>query len=191
MSDPQLWSWRPSGEPHTHRVDLSVPVALEEIGWHQTMRPVKVEMQSEMLKRVPVDVVSIRISDSKIRTFGFTFPEVAKGLDLQRQNSKQDPDAKQNFTPSNATQARVHGLDAARFKRESKATSTRIKPPGDIIKLQDRLFYLLQPSLETMFSEGSLRFPLQPFSFQFEGIAFLYPRYAAILADEMGLGKTM
>ena len=35
------------------------------------------------------------------------------------------------------------------------------------------------------------RFPFQPFPYQFEGVAFLYPRYAAILADEMGLGKTM
>jgi SNF2 family DNA or RNA helicase len=33
--------------------------------------------------------------------------------------------------------------------------------------------------------------PFQPFPFQFEGVAFLYPRHAAILADEMGLGKSM
>ena len=32
---------------------------------------------------------------------------------------------------------------------------------------------------------------LSPFPFQFEGVAFLYPRHAAVLADEMGLGKTM
>ena len=68
---------------------------------------------------------------------------------------------------------------------------TRIKPPGDVIKLADRLHYLLQPSLESLLAEGSLAFPFRPFPFQFEGIAFLYPRQAAILADEMGLGKTM
>ena len=33
--------------------------------------------------------------------------------------------------------------------------------------------------------------PFPPFPFQFDGIAFLYPRHAVILADEMGLGKTM
>ena len=69
--------------------------------------------------------------------------------------------------------------------------STRIKPPGDVVKLEDRLHYLLQPSLESLLAERSLTFPFQPFPFQFEGIAFLYPRQAAILADEMGLGKTM
>ena len=68
---------------------------------------------------------------------------------------------------------------------------TRIKPPSDVIKLVDRLQYVLQPSLESLLAEGSLTFPFRPFPFQFEGAAFLYPRQAAILADEMGLGKTM
>ncbi len=68
---------------------------------------------------------------------------------------------------------------------------TRIKPPGDVIKLSDRLQYLLQPSLESLLAEGSLGLPCRPFPFQFEGIAFLYPRQAVVLADEMGLGKTM
>jgi SNF2 family DNA or RNA helicase len=40
-------------------------------------------------------------------------------------------------------------------------------------------------------SEGDLTFPCRPYPYQFEGMAFLYPRHAAILADEMGLGKTM
>ena len=51
--------------------------------------------------------------------------------------------------------------------------------------------YLLQPPLESLLAERSLRFPFRPFHYQGEGIAFLYPRQAAILADEMGLGKTM
>jgi SNF2 family DNA or RNA helicase len=70
-------------------------------------------------------------------------------------------------------------------------TATRIQPPRDIIKLEDRLYYALQPSLETIMAAPSLHVPFQPFHYQLEGVAFLYPRYAAILADEMGLGKTM
>src|SRR3989304_1731811 len=66
-----------------------------------------------------------------------------------------------------------------------------MQPPGDVIKLEDRLHYLLQPSLESLLSEGALGFPCRPYPYQFEGMAFLYPRHAAILADEMGLGKTM
>ncbi len=68
---------------------------------------------------------------------------------------------------------------------------TRIRPPRDLIKLEDRLRFLLQPPLETLLSAGELHFPSQPFSFQLDGIAFLYPRRNAVLADEMGLGKTM
>ena len=68
---------------------------------------------------------------------------------------------------------------------------TRIRPPADVIKLEDRLQYILQPSLESLLAERSLAMPFAPFPFQFEGVAFLYPRQAAVLADEMGLGKTM
>ncbi len=68
---------------------------------------------------------------------------------------------------------------------------TRIRPPGDLVKLEDRLYYLLQPPLELLAQTSHLSFPFNPFPYQFEGIAFLFPRAAAILADEMGLGKTM
>ena len=74
---------------------------------------------------------------------------------------------------------------------DSERTRTRIKPPGDVIKLQDRLFYLLQPPLENLLGGKTMEFPFEPFNFQYAGIAFLFPRHSAILADEMGLGKTM
>ena len=68
---------------------------------------------------------------------------------------------------------------------------TRIRPPRDLVRLEDRLRLLLQPPLESLLSVESLKFSFQPFSFQLDGIAFLYPRHRAVLADEMGLGKTM
>jgi SNF2 family DNA or RNA helicase len=74
---------------------------------------------------------------------------------------------------------------------QSASSRTRFRPPKDIVKLQDRLYYLLQPPLESLASSGQLDFPFQPFAYQYQGVAFLYPRYAAVLADEMGLGKTM
>ena len=69
--------------------------------------------------------------------------------------------------------------------------STRIRPPRDVIRLEDRLHYLLQPSLQQVFASRSLSCPFRPFGYQFEGVAFLYAREMAMLADEMGLGKTM
>lgn len=68
---------------------------------------------------------------------------------------------------------------------------TRMRPPSDLVKLEDRLYYLLQPPLETWLASAALEMPFPPFHYQLEGVAFLYPRAAAILADEMGLGKTM
>jgi hypothetical protein len=68
---------------------------------------------------------------------------------------------------------------------------TRIRPPRDVVKLEDRLRFLLQPPLESLLSAESLRFAHRPFPYQLDGIAFLYPRHQAVLADEMGLGKTM
>jgi SNF2 family DNA or RNA helicase len=70
-------------------------------------------------------------------------------------------------------------------------TRTRLQPPGDVIKLSDRLFYVLQPPLEHLFAGNTMEFPFKPFNFQYAGVAFLFPRHSAILADEMGLGKTM
>jgi SNF2 family DNA or RNA helicase len=68
---------------------------------------------------------------------------------------------------------------------------TRVRPPRDVVKLEDRLRLLLEPPLESLMAAESLRFPFRPFAFQWDGIAFLLPRYEAVLADEMGLGKTM
>ena len=76
-------------------------------------------------------------------------------------------------------------------KRYTSLERHRIKPPNEVVKLQDRLYYLLQPPLDSLVGSGQLNFPFDPFPYQLDGIAFLFPRYAAVLADEMGLGKTM
>ncbi|MEO1997746.1 MAG: SNF2-related protein, partial [Planctomycetaceae bacterium] len=68
---------------------------------------------------------------------------------------------------------------------------TRLIPPPGAVSLQDRLFYLLQPPLETWLAGQELIMPFEPFPYQYEGIAWLFARHSALLADEMGLGKTM
>lgn len=68
---------------------------------------------------------------------------------------------------------------------------TRVRPPADALSLQDRLFYLLQPPLESWLRGQELIMPFEPFPYQYEGIAWLFAQKSALLADEMGLGKTM
>lgn len=89
------------------------------------------------------------------------------------------------------SQPATRGQTIPDLPRSSVRRHTWIKPPADVIRLEDRLQYVLQPSLETALSLNQLRFPNEPFSYQLDGIAFLFPRHSAILADEMGLGKTM
>ena len=132
----------------------------------------------------PPRAISIPIISPAIRTRSFVFPQ----NDGDRPDFRGDcPDfraAKMGLSPSSLT-AQKTGHSPLTLK------PTRIKPPGDVIKLEDRLNYLLQPSLESLLVERALTFPFRPFPYQFEGAAFLFPRHAAILADEMGLGKTM
>src|SRR5262245_18948534 len=116
--------------------------------------------------------ISLKFASQPARTFSFKFPE----------STVTTPPAARPIPPS---------LPPSVSPSPVAKPSTRIKPPGDIVKLEDRLYYLLQPPLESLLLSDALHFPFEPFSYQYQGVAFLYPRYSAILADEMGLGKTM
>ena len=74
---------------------------------------------------------------------------------------------------------------------ESPDNPTRVKVPDDVVKVEDRLGYILQPPIETWLGRRLLETPFEPFNYQKQGVAFLYGARFAILADEMGLGKTM
>jgi SNF2 family DNA or RNA helicase len=126
------------------------------------------------------DVLSVPLSRLSIKTQSFVFPApTAVAGDL-----RSAPWHGQETMPQ---QPRLPTSDS----RLPARSTTRLRPPGDVVKLKDRLLYVLQPSLETLLSDSSLEFPFLPFRYQFEGVAFLFPRVAAVLADEMGLGKTM
>ena len=118
----------------------------------------------------------IRVSKLTAKATGFLFPE-----------------ANQWTPPKPAGDSNVeHRQKKMREKKRTKpAQRHRFKPPKDVVKLQDRLYYLLQPPLDLLVGSGQLNFPFDPFPYQLDGIAFLFPRHAAVLADEMGLGKTM
>jgi SNF2 family DNA or RNA helicase len=126
------------------------------------------DVVSVPLRLAPPGVASVAIVAPRVKTRHFFFPAGAEVAALL-------PSADKRPTA----------------QAKSKAATTRIRPPGDLIKLEDRLYYALQPSLETIVGSHTLHFPFEPFTYQLEGVAFLYPRYSAILADEMGLGKTM
>ncbi len=126
-----------------------------------------------------IETVSIPIRLPKLVTQarGFQFPDSARWIPPQ--------------TASPDKSARPAAAGESKQKSKPHRKHNRIKPPSDIVKLQDRLYYLLQPPLDLLVGSGQLNFPFDPFPYQLDGMAFLFPRYAGILADEMGLGKTM
>jgi len=87
------------------------------------------------------------------------------------------------------TLARKQG--PAKPSRKASGKRTRIQAPRDVVRMEDRLSYLLQPPLESLLADELVELPFTPFDYQLDGIAFLFPRHHAVLADEMGLGKTM
>ncbi len=128
------------------------------------------------LEKLEPKSLPIRLPKLKPQTTGFLFPEANQWVP-----------PKPPAPPKKATAAEKK----KRREQMKELSRHRIKPPNDVVKLQDRLYYLLQPPLGVLVGSGQLNFPFNPFPYQLDGIAFMFPRYSAILADEMGLGKTM
>jgi SNF2 family DNA or RNA helicase len=169
-------SWRAPLPPEVASVDLRIPVSIADAAWNQALGvPDAPRVHTVRLDSTPPRAISIPIGCPEVRVRSFTFPAPAAGAAAAGGEGKAAPRAE-------------HGGGHNYLLPHGR---TRIKPPGDVIKLEDRLHYILQPSLELLLAERSLTMPFAPFPFQLDGVAFLYPRHAAILADEMGLGKTM
>ncbi len=154
-------------------------------GWQGLLsRQTLPEVQSQSPGKLDIQVVPIKLQAPLPKTIGFSFPESPNFMLPTPKAPTEKPAA---VVPSDDSETEP-GKQRVRLDPERR---TRIAPPKDLIKLEDRLYFVLQPPLETMVASAQLSFPFQPFPYQLEGIAFLFPRETAILADEMGLGKTM
>jgi SNF2 family DNA or RNA helicase len=122
-------------------------------------------------------VPSWKAAWAKVHTVSLTFPEALQFL--PKEEESQDPPFKKR------------PASEADETKKQRPKQTRIKPPDDLLSLEDRLFYILQPPLETLLSGQELVMPFEPFPYQYEGIGWLFSQKSALLADEMGLGKTM
>jgi len=167
------FGWRAPPPPAVSTINLRIEMPPRATGLNPLpARSRAPDVQSVDLRGNAPRVISVEITRPAVRVRSFTFAEPFEApawLDFQ---------AAASSSPDRRPTIRLAG-------------ATRIRPSADVIKLEDRLRYVLEPPLESLLAERSLAFPCRPFPFQFEGIAFLYPRHAAILADEMGLGKTM
>ncbi len=165
-----FWSWVAPPAPEVVPIDVGLRAEVFSTGWNRALaRGPNLGEREIRLAIDPPKVVTIPIRRPPVRVRSFHFPTP---LDTAGRPEVGQMVAVPQFPPG-------------------RTGGTRIAPPADIVKLEDRLHYLLQPPLEALLASHSLGFPRQPFPYQLTGIAFLYPRFAAVLADEMGLGKTM
>lgn len=133
---------------------------------------------------IEVPLVTISLRTRLPKTIGFSFSEVPESVATNETSTTTDLEVEE----SRCRSVRPPSTGA---ESHCKNRQTRIKPPEDLVKLEDRLYFVLQPPLEMLIASSKLEFPFPPFPYQYEGIGFLFPREKAILADEMGLGKTM
>ena len=125
---------------------------------------------------------------ASVETFGLTFPDGIEFIPSQEEAEKEDPAPTEQ---PDILEAIETDFEKPEGGNRPKKKSTRIKPPNDALSLMDRLFYVLQPPLETLLGGQELIMPFEPFPYQYEGIGWLFSQGSALLADEMGLGKTM
>lgn len=171
-------------EPSSSGLPASNVIAFSGIDWNDSLQLPVVAFDGELAapcgnRSDRTGVVSAKFKSRSPRISSFFF-EPQESTPVAEVRS----DAAADSSISSAAEREPKNANAA-------SSRTRLKAPKDVIKLEDRLFFMLQPPLESILSSRTMRFPFKPFDFQYEGIAFLFTRYSAILADEMGLGKTM
>ena len=134
----------------------------------------------------------------KVLTFGIQFPEGEALILKQKADAAKAgtavteslPPPPIEILPDYEPPTVASLVDGVEIEPKKKA-ATKIKPPDDALSIEDRLFYLLQPPLQSWLAGQELIMPFEPFMYQYEGIGWLFSKSSALLADEMGLGKTM
>lgn len=172
-------------EPECLSIDLTAKVDIVSTGFNPALkREPQISVHSIPLATIPEFVPSWKPRRIPIKCIGLKMPE---GIDF-------DPPEEKKETTSDGIELKK--IEPSKEKKkdtdpEKRVTRTRVKAPRDALSLQDRLFYLLQPPLESWLAGQEMIMPFEPFPYQYEGIAWLFARHSALLADEMGLGKTM
>ncbi len=177
------------------REDDRTEVGVESVPVGVTSPEILISGMNSALKRLPsAEAQSLLLLDKigyvpswkpfwpKVKTVGLTFPAGMEFLPVKEE--KEEPKDLVAIAPKKEPVPAADGT-------EPPKKATRIKPPADALSLEDRLFYVLQPPLESWLRGQELIMPFEPFQYQYEGIAWLFAQKCALLADEMGLGKTM
>lgn len=177
-------------------LDLNVQIHAAGINGALQRLPLVKTLQVELLDRKPLNQRWTPLWRSP-KTFCLRFPEGFEFLPPKpsREDKPKTSQVVGEAAPPEVTREELLALlpngEMPQPEAPPPAKQTRIQPPKDALSVEDRLFYLLQPPLETWLKGQELIMPFEPFPYQYEGIAWLFSQKSALLADEMGLGKTM
>lgn len=151
--------------------------------------PERVETTFDLLDSPPAFAIQFQMSRPKV--LGFAFPDAPWTRQWLNGSGPRGADDAQRSEGGVSASARRAVPELSATPENRPIRPARLRPPRDLVRLEDRLYYVLQPPLKTIVQNAKLTFPFTPFHYQMDGIAFLFPRRSAVLADEMGLGKTM
>lgn len=166
--------------PEITRADLKISPRIFMSGFNGALRrPPKFEVEKTSLIDRPGFVPTWKPYFPKVKVFQVAFPAGIEFFAPKKERSESEQPPKKQ-----------RGDERSALDRKPRKP-TKIKPPSDALSLEDRLFYVLQPPLESWLDDQELMLPFEPFPYQYEGIAWMFSQKSALLADEMGLGKTM
>lgn len=155
-------------------IDLTWPLAVAELPRFQ--RPLSVTTHEARLLHDSPWVRALGKLNLSVATEGWRFP--APPVELPKAAEKPAGQLNASDAPPEIP------------REPTPRSGVKVRAPRDTAVFTERLLYLLQPPLDSLFAGTQVPVPFAPYPYQLEGIAFLMPRHAALLADEMGLGKT-
>ena len=137
----QVTSWLPQADVVTRSLAPQLSVRIASDAWQAAaLTSTQLLVASMPLTGAAVGAVSLPIIPQRLKVVSYQFAQLGSWRTAAA--------APANAETSQADVAVPPETD------DRRPRCTRIKPPGDIIKLEDRLFYVLQPSLETLIGDA-------------------------------------
>ena len=146
-------------------LDLDLVVQIHASGLNSGLnRPPRVQTASIPLLEKPQSTNRWTPRWDKVQTVKLVFPEGFEFLPPPSEKPARPPQPDAKGDPTGPTQEELLALlpPGATLPVPEEPKQTRIKPPKDAVSIEDRLFYLLQPPLETWLKGQELIMPFEP-----------------------------
>ncbi|MBU6386528.1 MAG: hypothetical protein KGS49_11380, partial [Planctomycetes bacterium] len=128
-----------------------------------------IDLSGAVVRQTP-KVFAIQLSHPLPKTIGFSFPEsphwTMKLPAPNQEANNADKTIKQEDSQDQSAPDPTSEPDHSNPNNNGK--KTRLTPPRNLIRLEDRLYYVLQPPLESIVQNAKLTFPFQPFPYQMD-----------------------